>query len=388
MGRTFTGYKRPDGRVGIRNYVAVMPAVICVETLAKKIANAGGAKYIHNPIGCGQNPKDTAVMLDVLSGLIANANVYGVLIVGLGCEFMKEDTFRSAIAAKANKPVKYISLQKTGNYTKTFEEGLAMINELTEEAKSVPRVEATYSDIILGLECGGSDPTSGFSSNTVLGLVTDELMAAGGTAILSETAEAIGAEHILRQRGKTPEIGDKIYNAIIDWERNRSLESGRSVRQGNPSPGNKEGGITTLTEKSLGCIHKAGSFPFDDCCEYGNWIDKKGLYFLNAPAFDVLNVTALVASGATLVAFTTGLGNPIGNPVAPVVKITGNHDTAIGLNEIIDLDTSASIEGKKSLQELAEEMSDYFVKVCSGELTKAEQNGANEMSLNQCYSYE
>ena len=221
----------------------------------------------------------------------------------------------------------------------------------------------------------------------MLGLVTDEVIDAGGTAILSETVECIGAEHILRQNGRTPEIGEQIYQAILDWEQKRYEESGQDVRCGNPSPGNMAGGITTLTEKSLGCIHKAGSRPFDGCLEYGQWIDKKGLYFVNAAASDVLSVTALAAAGATLVAFTTGLGNPIGNPVTPVVKITGNHDTAEALCEIIDIDTSASIRGEKSLPELKTEMLSVFADVMNGKKTRAEENGANELSINQCYSY-
>ena len=388
MNRKFYGYKRADGSVGIRNHVLVMPAVLCVDTPARKIAAKTGAKYISNPIGCGQNPKDTAVMLDVLSGLIANANVFGIVIVGLGCEFLTEDTFRQAIRAKCDKPVRYVCMQRLGGYTKTIEEGIRLATELQAEAAKMQRIEADFSDLILGLECGGSDPTSGFSANTVLGVVTDGVIDSGGSAILSETVEAIGAEHILRDRGRTKEIGDSIYRAVIDWERSRFSESGRSVREGNPSPGNLAGGISTLSEKSLGCIHKAGSRPFDGCCEYGKWIREKGLYFLNAPSFDVLNVTALAAAGAQLVAFTTGLGNPIGNPVAPVVKITGNADTAKNLFEIIDIDTSASIRGEKTVGQCAKEMADFFADVCSGKECKAECNGSDEMCLNQCYSFE
>lgn len=383
----FQGYVRKDGKVGIRNHVVVMPGVICSEMAAKKIASECGAVFLPNPIGCGLNPKDMAVMLDVLSGLLANANVYGVLVVGLGCEFIKEEQYREAVWKKSEKPFHYVSMQAIGGLSKTIEEGKRLVLEMQKEAAAVPRTEADLSDLILGLECGGSDPTSGFSSNTVLGLVTDEVIDAGGTAILSETVEAIGAEHILRQSGRTPEIGEQIYQAIINWERNRYQESGQDVRCGNPSPGNMAGGITTLTEKSLGCIHKAGSRPFDGCYEYGQWISKKGLYFVNAAASDVLNVTALVAAGATLVAFTTGLGNPIGNPIAPVVKITGNHDTAEDLYEIIDVDTSASIRGEKSLEELKEEMLSCFIEVMNGKKTRAEENGANELSINQCYSY-
>lgn len=384
---TFQGYVRKDGKVGIRNHVVIMPGVICAEVAAKKIASECGAVFLQNPIGCGLNPKDMAVMLDVLSGLLANANVYGVLVVGLGCEFIREDQYRDAIWQKAEKPFHYIGIQAMGGLGRCIEEGKRLVRQMQKEAEAVERTEADLSDLILGLECGGSDPTSGFSSNTVLGLVTDAVIDAGGTAILSETVEAIGAEHILRQSGRTPEIGERIYQAIINWERNRYEESGQDVRCGNPSPGNMAGGITTLTEKSLGCIHKAGSRPFDGCYEYGQWISKKGLYFVNAAASDVLNVTALAAAGATLIAFTTGLGNPIGNPITPVVKITGNHDTAKALYEIIDVDTSASIRGEKSLEELKEEMLSCFVDVMNGKKTRAEENGANELSINQCYSY-
>lgn len=383
----FQGYLRNDGKTGIRNHVVVMPGVICAEMAAQKIASACEAVFLPNPMGCGLNPKDTAVMMDVLSGLLANANVYGVLIVGLGCEFITEEQYREAIGKKAEKPVYHIGIQASGGLGKAVEKGIGFVRQMQKEAEKVPRTEVDLSELILGLECGGSDPTSGFSSNTVLGLVTDEVIDAGGTAILSETAEAIGAEHILRQKGRTPEIGEQIYQAIIDWERNRFQESGQDVRCGNPSPGNMAGGITTLTEKSLGCIHKAGSRPFDGCYEYGQWIDKKGLYFVNAAASDVLNVTALAAAGATLVAFTTGLGNPIGNPITPVVKITGNHDTAQALYEIIDLDTSSSISGEKTLEELKQEMLTCFLEVMNGKKTRAEENGAVEVSINQSYSY-
>ena len=221
----FQGYLRKDGKVGIRNHVVVMPGVICAEIAAKKIAAACDAVFLPNPVGCGLNPKDMVVMMDVLSGILANANVYGVLIVGLGCEFIKEEQYREAIWKKSEKPVHYVGIQAEGGLGKTIEKGSVLVRQLQQEAAAVLRTEVDLSDLILGLECGGSDPTSGFSSNTVLGLVTDEVIDAGGTAILSETAEAIGAEHILRKSGRTPEIGEQIYQAIIDWERNRYAES-------------------------------------------------------------------------------------------------------------------------------------------------------------------
>jgi altronate dehydratase large subunit len=380
-------YKRADGRVGVRNHIVVMPGIMCAEVAAKKLAQETGATFLANQAGCGQSPKDKAMTLEVLSGMIANGNVYGALIVGLGCETIQKDEYLKAIGQKTGKPVYYISIQEEGGIAATVKAGKEILAKLKEEADQCVREEVELSELFLGLECGGSDPTSGFSCNTVLGKVTDTIIDAGGTAAMSETAEAIGAEHILREKGKTPEIGQQIYDAIVNWEKARYEETGDDIRQGNPSPGNIASGITTLSEKSLGCIHKCGSRPFDGCVEYGELIRGKGLYFINAAAFDVLNTVALVTSGAQVVAFTTGRGNPIGNPIAPVIKITGNHDTAVRLADFIDFDTSATLSGEKSFEELGEEMLQYIVDVCNGEEVKAEINGACEMSVNQNNSY-
>lgn len=384
----FNGYKRPDGRAGVRNHVVVLPGVLCAEVAARKIATrADGVTFIYNPNGCGQCHKDTGVTLDILSGLIANGNVFGALIVGLGCETIRESDYINAVRAKTSKPVFYIAIQEEGGIGKTVEAGLKIVEALKREADKCPREEIDISELILGLECGGSDPTSGFSANTVLGHTCDMLIDAGGTAVLSETPEAVGAEHILRKRGRTPEIGQNIYDAVIRWEKDCLVGSGEDVRLNNPSPGNKAGGLTTLAEKSLGCIHKSGTRPFDGLYEYGQMIDKKGLFFMNATAFDVPNVTALVAGGAQVVAFTTGLGNPVGNPVAPVIKITGNQDTAVRLSDFIDVNTSGSITGEKSIEQLGRELMDYMLGVCNGTLVKAEENGACEVAINQNYSY-
>lgn len=384
----FRGYRRPDGRVGVRNHVVVMPGVLCAEAAAKKIADkAEGAAFIYNPNGCGQCGKDSACTLEILSGIIANGNVYGALIVGLGCETLQKDRYLNAIMAKTSKPVYHISIQGEGGIAKTVEAGVKIVLALKEAAEKCEREDIEVSELILGLECGGSDPTSGFSANTVLGNTSDRLIDMGGSAVISETAEAIGAEHILRNKGRTPEIGQKIYEAIVKWEKDRSAESGEDIRSNNPSPGNIAGGITTLSEKSLGCIHKCGSKPFDGFYEYGEMIDKKGLHFLNATAYDVANVVALVAAGAQIVAFTTGMGNPVGNPISPVVKITGNRETAVRLSDIIDFDTSGSINGEKSIERLGGELMDYIIDVCGGESVKAEDNGAVEMSINQNYCY-
>lgn len=384
----FLGYRRADGRVGVRNHVVVMPGVICAEAAARKIAQkVKGASFIYNPNGCGQCRSDSESTRDILTGMLINGNVYGALIVGLGCETLQRDEYLNALKAKTNKPIYYISIQEQGGMQKTVEAGVKTVRALNREASKCRREEIDISELILGLECGGSDPTSGFSSNPALGEACDRLIDMGGTAVLSETAEAIGAEHILRERGKTPEIGQKIFDAIVKWEKDRFDESGEDIRQNNPSPGNKAGGITTLSEKSLGCIHKSGTKPFDGLYEYGELIDKNGLFFLNATSFDVPNVCALVAGGAQVVVFTTGRGNPVGNPVAPVIKVTGNRDTATRLADIIDFDTSASIEGEKTLDQLGEELLACIIDVSSGETVKAEQNGANEVSINQNFCY-
>jgi len=383
----FNGYKRPDGHIGIRNHVVVIPGVICAAGVAQKIANkVEGIQYLYNPNGCAQNSRDTAITLEILSGLIANGNVYGALIVGLGCEMIRKDTYLEAIRKKTNKPIYYISIQEEGGIQKTVAKGVELVKALNEDASKCVREECDLSDIILGLECGGSDPTSGFSANAVLGNTSDRLVDMNGTSVLCETPEAIGAEHILKRRGQTPEVGQKLHDTVMKYEK-MFIDMGEDIRKTNPSPGNKASGITTLEEKSIGCVHKSGTKPFSEVYEYGQMIDKKGLVFMDGTAYDVASVVSLIAGGAQIVAFTTGMGTPVGNAIAPVVKITGNHDTAVRLNDLIDFDTSDSITGNKSVEELGEELLSYIVQVCNGKNVKAEDNGISDMAINQFNSY-
>ena len=382
----FYGYKRSDGRVGVRNHVVVMPGVICASSVAQKIANIADVKYLYNPNGCAQNSSDTAITLEILSGMIANGNVYGSLIVGLGCETITRDIYMEAIRRKTDKPVYYISIQEEGGFQKTVEKGLEIVNKLKAEADKCNREECDLSELILGLECGGSDPTSGISANAVLGNTSDRIVDLGGTTVLCETPEAIGAEHILRNRGKTPEIGKQLYEAVLKFDE-MFKKNGEDIRKTNPSPGNKASGITTLEEKSLGCINKSGTKPFSGVYKYGQMIDKKGLVFMDGTAYDVASAVSLIAGGAQIVAFTTGMGTPVGNAIAPVIKITGNSHTATYLADIKDFDTSDSIVGKKSIEELGKELLDYIIRVCNGEEVKAEIHGVSDMAINQFYSY-
>ena len=382
----FMGYRRSDGKVGIRNHVVVMAGTLCADIAAKKIAaKVPGATYVHNPKGCAQTPQDTALALEILSGMIANGNVYGAVIVGLGCETLQEGRYREAVKRKSDKPLRFVKIQDHG-LRETVRIGSELAEELLAEASKLERSECDMSELIVSLECGGSDPTSGFSANNVVGWVSDRIVELGGTAILSETPEALGAEHILRQRGRTPEIGQQIYDAVKNNEK-LFADMGIDVRDGNPSPGNKASGITTLEEKSLGCIHKAGHSPFEAVYSYGQMIDKHGLVFMDATAFDIASVANKVASGAQITIFTTGLGNPIGDAVSPVLKVTGNKRTANIMDDIIDFDTSASISGEKTVEQLGQELLDVIVKVCEGQTVKAEENGAFDMAINQFYSY-
>ena len=382
----FMGYRRTDGHVGIRNHVVVMPGCICSAGAARKICEKSGATYLYNPNGCAQDATATAMTLEILSGLIANGNVYGALIVGLGCESIQEARYMEAIRKKTDKPVRYISIQKEGGLGRTVAHGLELVAQLQQEARACRRESCDISELIVGLECGGSDPTSGFSINVVLGNTSDRLVDLGGTTILCETPEAIGAENILKRRGCTPQVGQQLYDAVLANER-RHLEAGEDIRNVNPSPGNKAGGLTTLEEKSIGCVHKSGTRPFQAVYSYGQMVDKKGLVFMDGTAYDVASTMSLIAGGAQLVVFTTGLGTPVGSAIAPVLKATGNGHTAQWLEDIIDFDSSASITGEKTVEALGDELLKYICRVCDGELVKAEINGISDMAIDQMGSY-
>ena len=379
----FKGYKRPDGRTGVRNLVVVMPGVLCADVAARKIAEKTGATYLHNQHGCGQTGADYERTLNILSGLLANPNVYGALIVGLGCEFLSEQKYRTAVELKSpGKPIRFASIQADGGIAATVEKGILAVVELLQEAGECRRVDCHISELMLGLECGGSDSTSGMSANVVLGEVSDRIVDAGGTVVISETVEAIGAENILLDRGATPEIGRAIYDCIR--EKDAAFTAlGENIRELNPSPGNIKAGITTLEEKSLGCINKSGTRPFTAFVGYGDIVTSRGPVFMDTTAYDAASITAEIAGGCQVVAFTTGLGNPIGSAIAPVLKMTGNRETYANLEDMLDFETSGTLTGEKTVTESADELMALLLRVCSGEPVKAEINGADVISIDQ-----
>jgi altronate dehydratase large subunit len=309
--------------------------------------------------------------------------VYGALIVGLGCEFLSEEQYRAAIMRKSpGKQVRYACIQVDGGIAATVEKGVYEILKLMDEAKKCIRTECALSEVILGLECGGSDPTSGISANVVLGEVSDRMVDLGGTVVISETVEAIGAEHILLGRGATTEIGRAIYDCVR--AKDAAFKAiGENIRGRNPSPGNIKAGISTLEEKSLGCINKCGARPFTALVGYGDPVKTRGVVFMDTTAFDAASVTAKIAGGCQVVAFTTGLGNPIGNAIAPVLKMTGNMETYKNLHDMLDFESGGTLTGEKTVAGSADELFALILRVCSGERVKAELNGADTVSIDQ-----
>ncbi len=376
----FQGYRRANGRAGTRNAVLVIPSVGCSQEAARAIAQGlKGAVYLPNILGCGQMGEDRLLVRRTLIGFGTNPNVFGVLIVGLGCEELAAEEVAKEIRP-SGKRVETIVVQEVGGTKKTISRGRGIVKEMLADAAALHREPIPLDELILGTECGGSDYTSGLASNPAVGKACDLLMAEGGTVILSETPELIGAEHLLARRAKTPEIARQLLKAVAWWEK-RAIAAGQDIRQGNPAPGNIAGGITTLEEKSLGCIYKAGTGSLEEVITYGSHPTKKGLVFMDTPAHDIEQLTGMVAGGAQIVLFTTGRGTPVGSPIAPVIKITGNRNTGLRMKDHLDIDVSSILEGKESLTEAGKRIFGEMISVASGKLTRAEKLGQKDFCI-------
>ena len=385
---TFYGYKRPDGRVGVRNKVLILPASLCASDTARIISQqVVGTVTFHNQQGCAQVAPDQQLTMDVMAGYAANPNIYGTVVVSLGCENCQMDLVVKAIQERTNKPIKEVIIQEVGGTLKAVDMGVRYAKEMVAEASMLQKEEFPISELIIGTECGGSDPTSGLAANPVIGEMSDRIVAAGGTSILSETTEFIGAEHILARRAATPEVHDRIFEIVHRYEAALRLV-GEEVRDGNPSPGNKAGGITTLEEKSLGCIHKGGHSPINAVYDYAKQVEsKQGLVIMDTPGNDPSSVAAMVAGGAQVVVFSSGRGTPTGNPIAPVIKLTGNKLTFAKMEDNIDFDASPLIYGTKTLEELGGDLLNTVVETACGKQTKAESLGFTEMAIARVCNY-
>jgi altronate dehydratase large subunit len=376
----FKGYRRPDGRVGIRNYVLLLPTSVCSTHLAMEISNkVSGSTSINNSFGCSQVAGDARLTFKTVVNVGLNPNIGAVIVVGLGCEGVEPHKVAAELE-KSGKPVACVVIQEEGGTLKAFAKGCSIAREFSQALSLQDKEEVDISELVLGIECGGSDTTSGLASNPACGAASDILVQYGGTSILSETTELIGAEHVLAKRAVNDSVKEKLLYIVKSCE-DRAKAFGEDIRGGQPTPGNIQGGITTIEEKSLGCIHKAGKSSVQGVLEYADIPDTKGLFVMDTPGQDIESISGMVAGGAQVVIFTTGRGTPTGNPLAPVIKITANKKTYRTMLDNIDLDASGIIDGTRSIEEVGEEIFNEIMAVANGKTTKAEELGHKEFSI-------
>jgi len=382
-GQSILGYVRPDGRVGIRNHLLVMSTVICSSFVTRRIADqVQGAVAIENPFGCGQLEPDLEITRRTLVNTAKNPNVGGVLVVGLGCEQIQADDLVGEIE-KTGKPVEKVVIQEEdGGTPAAIEKGVRLLRKMAEEVLSQRPEEVDMSNLVLGVECGGSDATSGLASNPVVGYVADRVVDLGGTVILSETPEMIGAEDILANRAVSREVGERIVRTVRRWVELAASHNVDLVGT-QPAPGNIAGGISTIEEKSLGAIIKGGSSPVQGMVDYAEEVRGKGLWLMDTPGYDIMSVVGMVAGGATLVIFTTGRGTPTGNPIAPVIKVTANPQTARKMRENIDFDASTVILGQETIDQAGERLFKLVMDVARSKPTRAELLGFREFMIHK-----
>ena len=381
--RSFKGFERFDGKAGIRNDIWIIPTVGCVNSIAEAIAKKANAfvkgsveeviAFAH-PYGCSQMGEDQEHTREILADLITHPNAGGVLVLGLGCENSNIDVLKGYLKEYDEKRVRFLVSQQVED---EIEEGVGLIKELIEYASKDERKEMDASNLIVGLKCGGSDGFSGITANPLVGKFSDLLVASGGTTILTEVPEMFGAEEILMNRCANEELFEKTVCLINDFKQ-YFMDHNQTIYE-NPSPGNKAGGISTLEDKSNGCTQKSGSSAVEGVLKYGEKVQNKGLNLLSAPGNDLVAATALAASGANIVLFTTGRGTPFASPV-PTMKISSNSTLAGKKNNWIDFDAGVLLEGRE-MKALAEEFYDKVLAVASGEKVKSEIAGFHDMAL-------
>ena len=376
----FLGYRRNNGNFGIRNHVLVFPTVICAAEVARMISqDLPGTVTVTHPHGCGHLGEEKEHMIRAMAGFCSNPNVAGVLRVGLGCELITPELIAEKLA-KAGQHYEILSIQAEGGTTAAVEKGKLLAKRLLAEVADARREEVDISELIVGTKCGGSDTLSGLTANPALGAASDMLVAAGGTVILSETPELLGAEHVLARRATTEGVNKRIRDITSTTE--ALIDSmGVDIRGSEPSPGNIEGGITTLEEKALGAILKGGTSPIRQVVNYAEKPSEKGLVIMDSPAHDAVGNTGLIAAGAQLIVFTTGRGTPLGAPVAPVIKVSSNNDIFHRMTDNIDINAGGIVEGTESIRSVGEQVFREIIEVASGKLARSEVLGHNEFAI-------
>ena len=382
---TFAGYRRGDGRVGTRSYVAIVSTVNCSASTARLIADQfrgrgleewphiDGVVALTHSSGCGLVPTSDGgqVLLRTLRGYAAHPNVSGLLVLGLGCEMVPVETVLDGLALPPDTLVRTLTVQENGGIRRTVRAGVEAITSMLPELEGRRRVECDVSELVLGLNCGGSDGYSGITANPALGLASDRLVAYGGRSVLAETPEVFGAEHLLVERAVSPAVADALLDRIAWWR--RYAEQGGGTLDNNPSPGNKAGGLTTILEKSLGAVAKSGRAPLSAVYGYAEPISRSGLGFMDTPGYDPVSVTGLVAGGATAVVFTTGRGSVLGSKPAPCLKVATNTPMYERMAEDMDLNAGRIADGTASLEEVGDEIFAALLDTASGRRTVSEE---------------
>ena len=379
MKTTFKGYRRAYGGIGIRNHVLVLPVISCINRVALDIAARTGAVTFTHPYGCTFDAIENTTTEDTFIGHGVHPNVGAVLVLSLGCETASASRVASAIAA-TGRPVETLIVQKTGGARATGTTGVEIVERFRAELADEPTDEGDLSELLIGLECGSSDAFSGLTANPAVGEAADLVVAAGGTVILSEITEMVGAEPVLWRRGKTEAIQQRLMSLIKEYEIELSMttddDSGVFI-----SPGNIAGGLTTIEEKSLGCIYKAGTTPIVEVVGYGERPTEKGVVIMDSPGYDISSVTGKIAAGAHMVLFTTGKGTPSGSAVAPVAKISSNNRTFEALREDIDLSAGDILEGTKTIKDVGREILGLIMALASGETAKSEYFNVQDFAI-------
>lgn len=383
--RTFDGYRRADGRWGTRNYVGIVTSVNCSASTARLVADqfrgraldafphVDGVVALTHDTGCGLVPTSEGAQITrrTLRGYADHPNIAALLVLGLGCEMLPAQSLLDGLDLPADKPVRTLVIQENGGIRATVRAGVAAIEEMLPAVDALRRSPAPVSELVLGLNCGGSDGYSGITANPALGYASDLLVARGGTSILAETPEVFGAEHLLLRRAVTREVGQKLLDRI-DWWKQYTAAGGGTL-DNNPSPGNKAGGLTTILEKSLGAVAKGGTAELAAVYEYAEPVRARGFTFMDTPGYDPVSVTGIVAGGATVVVFTTGRGSVLGCKPTPSIKVATNTAIYLRMREDMDLNAGRIVDGTATVASVGEELFDLIVEVASGRQTVSEE---------------
>jgi len=376
----FNGYLRKDGKVGVRNHLLIMPVSHYANHVTKKISKGvHGSVYFTHQHGTNQQSKDLTQTRKVMEGFAAHPNVYGVIIVGYGNDLIDGEKLMT-YAKKNYKEAYYINIKDLGGVNNSILKGKEIGSVFLENSLKVPTEECDIDKLILGTECGGSDALSGIAANPAVGKCSDILIKHGGTSLLSETMELVGAEHLLAERAIDENTKNKLLSVVNNTEKG-AMEMGVDIRGTQPARGNIEGGISTIEEKSLGCIKKGGTTSLVDVIDYADQPSKKGLVLMDTPGHDIEQLTGMAAGGAQVCLFTTGRGTPAGSPICPVIKISSNTPMYNRMKLNIDLNAGEIVSGEETVDSIGEQLFELVLSVCNGAETKSEILKHNEFGI-------